>query len=89
MGLNSVSLPQSLLPFWPCSLLGNLRLVLWLHRCPLNTRRALLWAPDALGSAEPYAGGADRLGRVRPIFPLSRYLNAGRVATMTETDDSM
>jgi hypothetical protein len=49
----------------------------------------LLCGPDALGSAEPYTGGADGLGRVRPIVPFNRYLNAGSVATMTDTDDSM
>jgi len=89
IGLNSVSLPHSLLPFLSCSLLGNLNVVFRLHLCILYTRRDLLCAPDEAGCAEPYTGGFEGLGLVLPVFPLSKYLNAGSVATMTETDDSM
>jgi hypothetical protein len=89
MGRSSVSLLQPLLPLFSRLRLGSRIAVLCLHRWLLNTFLALLLDPDALGSAVPYTGGAEGPGRVRPILLLSRYLKAGSVATIMETEDSM
>jgi hypothetical protein len=84
------SLPNSELLFLFLSLLGSLMTDLRLQSSLLSTRCALFLNSDLLsGCADPYTGGADGPGRVCPTLLLSKYLNAGSMATMIETYDSV
>jgi hypothetical protein len=73
----------------PLSILCNLVLLERLQPRPLITALTLLVASVALLGALPYAGLAEGLAPVLPDLLSSAHRNAGRVATITDTDDSM